>query len=113
MNKMMDIKKNKNILKLQEKFKILNSKKLKKLKDICFVEENKIIIYSILDNKIYTDTNKQESIKKYIVMDTLIDIKIISVPVVSSRLLKNIIINTVKKHSPVIPTEMNTDYIII
>ena len=110
---MIEIKKAENILKLQEKFKILNSKKIKKQNDICFVEENKTIIYSIMDNKIYTDTDKQESIKKYIIMDTLIDIKIISVPVVSSRMLKNIIINTVKKHSPVIPTEKNTDYIIL
>ncbi len=81
--------------------------------EVCLVKENNKVIYSLKDNNLYFDENKIKNIKKYILSDSLIEIKLIKVPVVEKSILKNIVINTVKKHSTVILNEENISYSII
>ena len=94
---------------------IINSlfKKSVQLNKVCIVKENNRFIYSLKENNIYIDEDDSYKIKKCILSDSLVELKVIKVPIVEKSILKNIIINTVKKHSTVIPDEGNISYIIL
>lgn len=81
--------------------------------EVCFIKEKDKIIYSLKDKKLYFDENKIKNIKNNILTDSLIELKVIKIPVVDKSILKNIIINTIKKHSTIIPTEDNIDFKIL
>ncbi len=81
--------------------------------EVCFIKEKDKLIYSLKDKKLYFDENKVKSIKKYILTDSLIELKVIKVPVVDKNILKNIVLNTIKKHSTIMPNEDNIDYTIL
>src|SRR4030066_1260315 len=78
--------------------------------EVCFLKEKGKIIYSLRDNNLYYDEKKIKNIKKYILTDSILELKVIKIPVVEKSILKNIVINTIKKHSTIIPTENNIDY---
>lgn len=80
---------------------------------ICIVKENSKLIYSLRDNSISSDEENINNIKNCILSDSLIELKVVKVPVVEKSILKNIIINMVKKYSTVIPDEDNISYIIL
>lgn len=88
-------------------------KKIAKEKNILFLDENSSYIYSLDNGKIKKSISNFDNIKKVILIDSLIDLKHITIPAVQRRLLRNIVINTVKKHSTVISSEENIDYKII
>ena len=73
------------------------------------IDENKKSVYKLKEGLFYPDDTSQENVKNCLISDTLIDLKLIVIPVVSHRFLRNIVINTVKKHSTVLPSNENID----
>ena len=86
------------------------------LKDNNFIlieeKENKNIIINKKKLNII-ENQKNKSVKSCIISDSLLELKVITIPVVSKTHLKNIIINTLKKHSTIKPNHENTDYLIL
>ena len=85
--------------------------RIKKLKDkeILFLIEDHLFTYS--ENKELDTTNEEFSkIKNIILSDLNYDIKLLSIPDVRDEDRKNIIINSVKKHSLVEINDNNIDY---
>lgn len=83
------------------------------LDKVCLVKEDNKNIYSLKNNELYFDENEIKGIKKIILLDSLIELKLIKVPIVEKSILKNIVINTVKKHSMIIPNERDISYTIV
>jgi hypothetical protein len=85
------------------------------MKDTAF----SIMTENTLDQYIYTATGVVQGRDDnplpgpVILSDTILDIKSISVPMVSRTLLTNIVINTIKKHAAYIPTRDHVDYRIV
>ena len=83
-NKIADsVNKLKNILVINDKF--------------LFLEENKEFIYTTSKGLFISEEDNRSRIKKVILSDSVLELKVIKVPVVAHNLLKNIVINTVKK----------------
>ena len=80
---------------------------------IIFIDENNKSIYSIKDSMFYPDDLNFKNVKKCVISDSLVELKVIVVPVVSNRFLRNIVINTIKKHSTVLPSIKNIDFKIL
>jgi hypothetical protein len=80
--------------------------------NILFLKEESKYIYNIPKGT-FKEFKPEKHIKSCIISDSMVDIKCIEIPVVSSRLLKSIVINTIKKHSTIVPSEENIDYLIL
>ncbi|OHD14610.1 MAG: hypothetical protein A2086_15610 [Spirochaetes bacterium GWD1_27_9] len=83
---------------------------------ILYIGENKYYTYSIKENKIeeVSDLQKEiKDIKKIVISDNLIELKVITVPQVADRLLLNIVKNTIKRYALYDPEKDLLDYEII
>lgn len=78
-----------------------------------FSDETNIESYSISEGTFEKSDKTIDKINKVILADSILDLKIIKVPVVGKKLLDNLVINTIKKHSTIIPSPSNTDYKIL
>ncbi len=79
-----------------------------------FIEEKECItLIADKEEVIELKTDDFNKIKYGILSDSLIDIKVITIPIVSHNILKNIVINTIKKYTSIIPNEENTDFLIL
>jgi hypothetical protein len=88
---------------------LLNEKILligEKFKGIFSEKEN--VFEHIQDNEY-----KSQNIKKIILSDTFVDLKVISVPIVSNDLLPDIILNSIKRLTTTAPVKENIDYVIL
>ncbi len=81
---------------------------------------NKILYYDrrenpscIIEKGVLKPVENGRNIKKCMIGESLLDLKIIKIPVVSRNLLKSIVMNEIKKHSAINPTDGNIDYLVL
>lgn len=80
--------------------------------NILIVNENKYLIYSIKDNKYY-DFTETVDYNKILILDNSIELKVITIPVVSQNKIINIIQNSLKRYSAIDTNIDEIDYKIL
>lgn len=86
---------------------------INKIKNIVYLDEKGTKSYTIEKGYLKNFEIDTAKVKSCLISDSLIELKIITVPVVSKSILKNIILNTIKKHSVTIPSDNDVDYAIL
>ena len=83
-------------------------------KGLIFISDQTHYYYQFQDNTIteYRDNDNLPQTPIIVLSDSFVDLKIIQVPVVSNQLLPDIILNSLKKHSAVLPQSQDFDFLI-
>lgn len=84
-----------------------------KIKNLLFLDESGISGCKISEGSLIKNEFDISKINQCLISDTLLEIKLITIPAVSRSLLKNIILNTVKKQTVKIPSDNDIDYLIL
>ena len=58
------------------------------LNKICIVQENNKLIYSLRESSLYIDEENSNNIRNCILSDSLVELKIVKIPVVEKSILK-------------------------